>query len=98
MMGGIALGALIVVGAATVFQQNECITPSVPPGFTLEVMPICQSTVNQPMVIAGLLTSVIGGLTGLMLMPPQTEWYDIINDWNVRHPDRTLLVVPSHDH
>lgn len=98
MMGGVALGALMVVGAATVFQQNECITPSVPPGFDLEVMPICQSHVNHPMWIAGMFTTVIGGLTGLMLMPSQTEWYDIINDWNARHPDRTLLVVPSHHH
>ena len=95
MMGGVALGALIIVGAATVFEQNECFTPAVPAGFNLPVSPICQSHTNHTMAIAGMFTAAVLGFTGLLLMPSQTEWYDIINEWNSRHPDRSLLVAPA---
>ena len=43
--------------------------------------------------MAGMFTMVIGGTAGLALMPPQREWYDIINEWNARPPERTLLVA-----
>lgn len=95
MMGGLALGALIIVGASTVFTQNECFTPAVPPGYDGPVSPICQSHANHAMAIAGMFTSAILGLTGVLLLPHQAEWYDIINDWNSRHPDRTLVVAPG---
>jgi hypothetical protein len=96
LMGSAVVGALIIVGAATVFQQTECTMPSAPPGFTLPVSSICQSQTNGLLAAGGALTMVIGGATGLALMPAQTEWYDIINQWNARHPERTLLVAPSH--
>jgi len=95
MMGGVALGALIIVGAATVFTQNECFAPAVPAGYDGPVSPICQSQTNHAMAIGGLFTSAVLGLTGLMLLPSQTEWYDIINEWNARHPERSLLVAPG---
>lgn len=94
MMGGLAVGALLFVGAATVFTHDECFTPNVPAGYDGPVSPICQSHVNQGMLIGGLLTSAISGLTGMLLLLHQAEWYAIINDWNSRHPDRTLLVAP----
>jgi hypothetical protein len=95
MMGGVALGALIVVGAATLFTQNECFTAAVPAGYDRPVSPICDSQTNHAMATAGLLMSTVLGLTGLLLLPSQTEWYDIINEWNARHPDRSLLVAPG---
>ncbi|HXT99840.1 MAG TPA: hypothetical protein VN903_02540 [Polyangia bacterium] len=98
MMGSVAAGALIIVAAATMFQQTECITPSTPPGFDLPVSPICQSHTNETMAVAGMVTGIVGGLTGLLLMPSQGEAYDIINEWNARHPEQTLLIPPSHSH
>ena len=95
LMGSAALGALIVVGAATVFKKTECTTPAVPPGFDLPVTPICQSNVNTPLAAAGMFTMVIGGSAGLLIAPSQFDWYGIINEWNTRHPDRTLLVPPG---
>jgi len=99
MMGSVALGALIIAAAATMFTQTECITPSTPPGFDLPVSPICQSHTNETMAVAGVVTGIVGGFTGLMLMPSPYEAYDIINQWNARHPEQTLLLPPSHsDH
>jgi len=49
--------------------------------------------------VAGVVTGIVGGFTGLMLMPSPYEAYDIINQWNARHPEQTLLLPPSHsDH
>jgi len=98
LMGSAALGALIIVGAATIFTKTECITPRVPPGFDMPVSPICQSATNRPLFTMGILTVAIGGATGLLLMATQGNWYDIINEWNTRHPDRTLLVPPGRSH
>jgi len=95
MMGGVALGGLIIVGAATVFTQNECFTPAVPAGYDRPVSPICQTQPNYAMAIAGMFTAAVLGFTGLLLLPSQTEWYDIINEWNSRHSDRSLLVAPG---
>jgi hypothetical protein len=95
MMGSVALGALIVVGAATVFTQTECVTPSVPPGFDLTVRPLCQSHTNDAMAMTGILTAIVGGITGFLLLPHQTDGYRIINDWNSRHPERSLLIATS---
>jgi hypothetical protein len=87
MMGSLALGALVIVGAATVFSQTECL------GNSLGGQ-VCQSGhMNVPLFAAGLLTAVIGGSVGVALMPSSVEGYDIVNDWNARHPDRTLLVA-----
>jgi hypothetical protein len=93
MMGGVALGAAIVVGAATMFTQNECVMPAVPEGFTLPVSPICQSHTNEAMALAGIITAVVGGVTGVLLMPSTTDGYEIVNAWNARHPERSLLVA-----
>ena len=95
LMGSAALGALIIVGAATIFTKTDCITPRVPPGFDMPVSPICQSATNRPLFTAGILTVAIGGATGMLLLATQPSWYDIINEWNTRHPDRTLLVPPG---
>jgi hypothetical protein len=95
LIGSAALGALIVAGAATLFKKTECTTPAVPPGFDLPVTPICQSNVNMPLAAAGMFTMVIGGSAGLLIAPSQLDWYGIINEWNTRHPDRTLLVPPG---
>jgi hypothetical protein len=95
LMGSAALGALIVASAATIFKTTECTSPAVPPGFDLPVSPICQSNVNMPLAAAGMFTMVIGGSAGLLIAPNNIEWYEIINEWNTRHPDRTLLVPPG---
>lgn len=89
------VGALLVVGSATVLKQTECTTPSVPAGFNLPVDPICHSQPNMLVMAGGMLTMAIGGGTGVVMMRSQTEWYDIINEWNARHPERTLLVAPT---
>ena len=89
MMGSLALGALVIIGAATVFSQTEC------HGNSLGGQ-VCQSgRPNVPLFAAGLLTAVIGGSVGVALMPNPVAWYDIINEWNARHPDRTLLIPPG---
>jgi hypothetical protein len=86
MMGGVALGALMIAGAATVFSQTECSS-------TVLYGQACQSgQINENLAVAGLLTAVLVGGVGIALAPSQLEWYDIINAWNSRHPDRTLLV------
>lgn len=85
-MGGVALGALMIAGAATVFSQTECSN-------TVLYGPACESgQINANLAVAGLLTAVLVGGVGIALVPSQLEWYDIINAWNSRHPDRTLLV------
>jgi hypothetical protein len=87
MMGSLAVGALVIIGAATVFSQTEC------HGNSLGGQ-VCQSgRPNVSLFAAGLLTAVIGGSVGAALMPSAVEGYDIVNDWNARHPDRTLLVA-----
>ena len=87
MMGSLALGALVIVGAATVFSQTDCFGNS--PGGQ-----VCQSgRMNVPRGAAGLLTAAIGGTVGMVLMANSGDGYDIVNDWNARHPDRTLLVA-----
>src|SRR6185503_18950323 len=73
MMGSVALGALIIAAAATMFTQTECITPSTPPGFDLPVSPVCQAHTNDRLAIAGMVTGIVGGVTGLLLMPSQGE-------------------------
>jgi hypothetical protein len=89
MIGGVALGALMIAGAATVFSRTECA------GNPLGGQ-VCQSGhVNANLAAAGLLTGVIVGSVGVALGPSQSDWYDIINEWNSRHPDRSLLVAPG---
>ena len=89
MLGGVALGALMIAGAASVFSQTECV------GNPLGGQ-VCQSGhVNANLAAAGLLTGVIVGSVGVALGPSQSDWYDIINEWNSRHPDRSLLVAPG---
>jgi hypothetical protein len=96
LMGSAVVGALIVVGAATIFQHHDCTTPSVPPGFTMPVSSICQSETNKPLAAIGIFTMALGGTVGLSMMPSASAWYGIINDWNARHPERTLLVASNH--
>jgi hypothetical protein len=89
MMGGVALGALMIAGAASIFSQTECTDN--PLGGR-----VCQSGhVNASLAAAGLLTGIVVGSVGVALGPSQTDWYDIINEWNSRHPDRSLLVAPG---
>jgi hypothetical protein len=87
LMGSAALGALIVVGAATVFTQEECIGAS---------PPLCQSRPNGALAGVGLFTMVAGGLAGLMIMPHRGDLLDIVNEWNARHPEQTLLLDSPH--
>jgi len=87
MMGGVALSALMIVGAATVFSQTECST-TVLHGYACE-----SGRPNTILAVAGMLTGVLVGGVGIALAPSQLEWYEIINAWNARHPDRTLLVA-----
>ena len=90
LMGGAALGALIVVGAATVFTQEDCIGSQ---------PPLCQSRPNGALAGVGLFTMVAGGLAGLLIMPHRGDLLDIVNEWNTRHPEQTLLLdSPRHLH
>lgn len=82
LMGSAALGALIVVGAATIFAQDDCFGSP----------PVCNSSPNGAVAGVGLFTMVAGGLAGLLMMPQRGDLLDLINEWNARHPERTLLL------
>jgi len=85
--GGVVLGALMIAAAGTVFSQTECST-------TVLGNQVCGSGhINVDLAAAGFLTGVLLGGIGVALAPSQVEWYEIINAWNARHPDRTLLVA-----
>lgn len=85
--GGVALGALIIAAAGTIFSHTDCNTS------VLGNRTCASGHINVDLAAAGFLTGVLLGGIGVALAPSQVEWYEIINAWNTRHPDRTLLVA-----
>ncbi len=85
LVGG-AVGLALEVGALTVFAHDDCTVAasgsSIGGPFDSS---FCVKKLNEPMLLAGVGTMMVGGLVGLLLLPKHGDLLDVINTWNQRH-------------
>lgn len=89
-VGGLLLGAMLIVGAEKFFTHQTCsiFTSGGPNGPVMSS--ICTDQSNQGLFFAGLGTGVVGVVAGGVLWPKRNDLLDVINKWNDRHEDNPI--------
>ena len=87
LAGGGALGFGIGM-LGMVFTTRDCLDTG------LGNPPLCQNRPNFGFALVGLAVATVSALAGLAVMPSSRERAEIVDDWNQRHPDRPLTILP----
>lgn len=93
----LAVGGAVTVAGLAVFVtgvgRQSCHDETTP--FPLSgSFQVCEADPTQAIVGMGI--TLAGGLLGILLMPGNSDFLDVINAWNVSHPERPFEITGGH--
>jgi hypothetical protein len=85
--GGFLLGAVLSVGSMTFLAGQDCMD--------FAGQSTCHPSLNKTAVAGGMLALLGAVVGGYAIVPRPGEVIDLVNDWNVRHPEQPYALPPG---